>query len=81
MSIITISRGSYSNGKLIAERVAERVQAAALARGVNVYVGTGLADGVDGDAILLGPPFIVSEAQIDEIGAVLREAIGEVADC
>jgi adenosylmethionine-8-amino-7-oxononanoate aminotransferase len=64
-----------------ADRVAERVQTAALARGVNVYTGTGLADGVDGDAILLGPPFTVSEAQIDEIVAVLRAAISEVTDC
>jgi adenosylmethionine-8-amino-7-oxononanoate aminotransferase len=60
------------------KKVAERVQAAALARGVNVYYGTGLADGRDGDAILLGPPFIVTEAQIDETVAVLREAILEV---
>jgi len=64
-----------------AERVAERVQAAALARGVNVYVGTGMANGVDGDAILLGPPFIVTAAQIDEIVAALRAAIGEMTGC
>ena len=56
------------------ERIAERVQSAALTKGVNVYFGTGLADGVNGDAILLGPPFIISELQIDAIVAVLREA-------
>jgi adenosylmethionine-8-amino-7-oxononanoate aminotransferase len=61
-----------------AHKVAERVQAAAMARGVIVYYGAGLADGLDGDAILLGPPFIVTEAQIDEIVAVLRQAIVEV---
>jgi adenosylmethionine-8-amino-7-oxononanoate aminotransferase len=60
------------------ELIAERVQAAALARGVNVYCGTGLVDGVDGDAVLLGPPFIVTDQQLDEIVAVLREAIAEV---
>lgn len=60
-----------------AQKVAERVQAAALARGVILYYSAGLADGLDGDAILLGPPFIVTEAQIDEIVAVLRQAIAE----
>jgi adenosylmethionine-8-amino-7-oxononanoate aminotransferase len=61
-----------------AQRVAERVQAAAMARGLIVYYGTGLADGIEGDAILLGPPFVVTEAQIEEIVALLREAIVEV---
>jgi adenosylmethionine-8-amino-7-oxononanoate aminotransferase len=60
-----------------AHRVAERVQAAAMRRGLIVYYGTGLADGVDGDAILLGPPFIVTKAQIDEIVTTLGEAIVE----
>jgi adenosylmethionine-8-amino-7-oxononanoate aminotransferase len=60
-----------------AQKVAERVQAAAMARGVIIYYGAGLADGLDGDAVLLGPPFIVTEAQIDEIVAVLRQAIAE----
>ena len=61
-----------------AQKTAERVQAAAMARGVIVYYGTGLANGIDGDAVLLGPPFIVNQAQIDEIVTVLREAIAEV---
>jgi adenosylmethionine-8-amino-7-oxononanoate aminotransferase len=61
-----------------AHRVAERVQAAAMARGLIVYYGTGLADGRDGDAILAGPPFVVTEAQIGEIVGLLREAIADV---
>lgn len=60
------------------ENIAHRIQAAALAKGVIVYYGTGLANGIDGDAILLGPPFIVTEAQVDQIVAVLHEAIAEV---
>lgn len=60
------------------EKVAERVQAAALARGLNVYYGTGMAGGLNGDAILLGPPFIITERQIDELVAALRAAIEEV---
>lgn len=60
------------------QRIAERVQAAALTRGLNVYYGVGLADGRDGDAILIGPPFVISEAQIDELVVLLRAAIEEV---
>jgi adenosylmethionine-8-amino-7-oxononanoate aminotransferase len=33
---------------------------------------------LEGDAILLGPPFILNETQIDEIVVVLRESIAEV---
>jgi adenosylmethionine-8-amino-7-oxononanoate aminotransferase len=70
------SRQAYSRS----ERVAERVQAEALAEGVNVYIGTGMADGVNGDAVLMGPPFIVTAAQIDEIVAALGRAIARVTD-
>jgi adenosylmethionine-8-amino-7-oxononanoate aminotransferase len=59
-------------------QVAERVQSAALKRGVNVYYGTGLANGLDGDAILLGPPFTVTEPQISKLVAALRAAIIQV---
>ncbi len=61
-----------------AQGVAERVQAAALDRGVNVYMGTGLANGVDGDGILIGPPFIITEEQLGSAVATLHEAIAEV---
>jgi len=61
-----------------ARQVAERVQAAAMRRGVIIYYGTGLADGLAGDAVLLGPPFVITRAEIDQVIAVLREAIGEV---
>jgi len=58
-----------------AARVKERVVAAARERGVLVYSGTGNADGVDGDTILLGPPFVVTDDQLDRIVDVVGEAI------
>ena len=61
-----------------ADRIAERVQAACMARGLIVYIGTGLADGRDGDAILVGPPFVITESQVDEIVTRLRDSIAEV---
>jgi len=56
-------------------RVTEAVVAAARDRGVLVYSGTGNANGIDGDTILLGPPFIVTDAELERIAEVLAESI------
>ena len=58
-----------------ATRVAEAVVRAARDLGVLVYSGTGMADGTDGDGILLGPPFTVSESEIERIADVTAEAV------
>jgi adenosylmethionine-8-amino-7-oxononanoate aminotransferase len=58
-----------------AERVAERVVRAARDAGLLVYSGTGLADGTDGDGILLGPPLIVTDGELVQIVAGLAAAI------
>ena len=58
-----------------AARVTEAVVAAARDRGVLVYSGTGNANGVDGDTILLGPPFVVTDAELQRIATVLAESI------
>ena len=59
-----------------AARVTEAVVRGALERGVLVYSATGNANGVDGDTILLGPPFVVTDAELERIVAVVAEAIG-----
>ena len=56
-------------------RVTEAVVAAARRAGVLVYSGTGNADGVDGDTILLGPPFVVTESELEQISETLAAAI------
>ncbi len=61
-----------------AMRVAEAVVAAARDRGVLVYSGTGNANGIDGDTILLGPPFIITDEECGRIAAVLAESIEAV---
>ena len=61
------------------DRIAEAVVRGARDRGVLLYSGTGNANGVDGDTILLGPPFIVTDAELDRIVAVLAETIEAVA--
>jgi adenosylmethionine-8-amino-7-oxononanoate aminotransferase len=60
-------------------RVTEAVVQAARERGVLVYSGTGCANGADGDTILLGPPFIVTDTELERIVAVLADSIELVA--
>jgi adenosylmethionine-8-amino-7-oxononanoate aminotransferase len=62
-----------------AARVTEQVVAAARDRGVLVYSGTGVADGVDGDVIVLGPPFVVTDDELERIVDGVAGAIEAVA--
>jgi hypothetical protein len=55
--------------------VAERTLAAARERGLLLYPGTGNANGTDGDIVMVGPPFVVTDEQIEEIARGLREAV------
>jgi adenosylmethionine-8-amino-7-oxononanoate aminotransferase len=65
-----------------AVRLHARVKREAMARGLMVYPMGGTVDGVEGDHILLAPPFIVEAAQVDTIverlGAALEAALGSV---
>jgi hypothetical protein len=61
-----------------AARITEAVVLAARGRGLLVYSGTGNANGVDGDTILLGPPFIITDPEIDRVVQLLAEAIEAV---
>jgi hypothetical protein len=56
-------------------RITEGIVAAAQERGVLLYSGTGVADGVDGDTILLGPPFVVTDAELTRIADVVAESV------
>jgi adenosylmethionine-8-amino-7-oxononanoate aminotransferase len=53
----------------------EAIVRAARDAGVLVYSGTGNANGVDGDTILLGPPFVVTDAELGRIATTLAAAI------
>ena len=61
-----------------AARITEGVVAAARDRGLLVYSGTGNANGIDGDTILLGPPFVITDAELDQIVDRLGAAIETV---
>ncbi len=53
----------------------EAVVAAARERGVLVYSGTGAANGVDGDTVLLGPPFVTTDEELVTIADGVAGAI------
>jgi len=55
--------------------VVETALAAARERGLLLYPGTGNANGIDGDIVMVGPPFVVTDDQIEEIARGLREAV------
>ena len=57
------------------QRLTEAIVRAARADGLLLYSGTGLANGVDGDAILLGPPFVVTDAELERIVDGLARAV------
>ena len=58
-----------------AARVTEGIVRAARDAGVLVYSGTGNANGVDGDTILLGPPFVVTDAELERIAETVAGAV------
>ena len=41
--------------------------AAARDRGLLLYSSTGCVDGRQGDLVMLGPPLVVSDAEVDEL--------------
>jgi adenosylmethionine-8-amino-7-oxononanoate aminotransferase len=49
------------------KRFAERFTAAAERAGLLVWPNTGHADGENGDLVMLAPPFVITEAEIDQI--------------
>jgi adenosylmethionine-8-amino-7-oxononanoate aminotransferase len=80
-------RGLFRGVELVADRGSKtpfdpsrklhaRVKKEAMARGLMVYPMGGAIDGIRGDHILLAPPFIVSEGQID----VIVERLGDAVD-
>ena len=62
-----------------AAHFARRVADAAFDKGLIIYPGAGCADGVAGDLVLVAPPFIITEARMDEVVRLLREAVLEVS--
>ena len=82
-------RGLFRGIELVADRahktpfdpalkVAQKVKNAAFERGLMCYPMQGTIDGKNGDHVLLAPPFIMADQQVDEIVDVLRQAVDDV---
>ncbi len=79
-------RGLFLACELVADRTSKepfdpglrlhaRVKAEAMARGLMVYPMGGTIDGRRGDHVLLAPPFIVTDADLDEIVSRLAASV------
>jgi len=60
------------------ERVAESIARRAMGLGLVIVAGHGLEDGVVGDLLMLAPPFIITEGEIDLVLDLLEKVILEV---
>jgi adenosylmethionine-8-amino-7-oxononanoate aminotransferase len=58
-------------------RVAERVVAAAREAGLLLYSSTGHVEG-DGDLVMLGPPFVITDEECDLVVERITSAIASV---
>ena len=63
-----------------AERFTERVIDSAFENGLVLYPGTGFVDGVNGDMVMVGPPLIIEENQIDEIIELLKKTFVQILE-
>jgi adenosylmethionine-8-amino-7-oxononanoate aminotransferase len=65
-----------------AHKLHARIKREAMARGVLVYPMGGTVDGRCGDHVLLAPPFIASEAELEQVVSGLSQAVdAAIASC
>ena len=61
------------------ESIGARVVASAFDEGLILYSSTGCADGTNGDLVLFGPPFIISDDELELVVDATRKALDQVA--
>ncbi|WP_366556500.1 aspartate aminotransferase family protein [Aquibaculum sediminis] len=62
-------------------KMADRVRAAALEEGLICYPSSGTVDGINGDHVLLSPPYIATQAEFDEMVEKLAKAFTKLGLC
>jgi adenosylmethionine-8-amino-7-oxononanoate aminotransferase len=60
------------------QKTAWHIAERAFELGLVIYYSQGCADGASGDVIMLGPPLIINQAQIDEMVAILDQTVTEI---
>jgi len=60
------------------KKFAETLSDLAFEKGLHILTGFGNVDGVSGDHVLIAPPFIISEKEMDELVAILKETVSEL---
>ncbi len=58
--------------------LAERILQTSLKKGLNLYFCIGFVNDTDGDAVMVAPPFTVTEKEIDKIVKIFSETISEI---
>ncbi len=59
------------------EKITERLYRALFEQGVILYKSVGMA-GTDGDGLIVAPPFVITEEQIDQVVDKLRQAVDTI---
>jgi adenosylmethionine-8-amino-7-oxononanoate aminotransferase len=70
----TRTRRPFARVSKTAEAVAKR----AFEHGVILYPSSGFAAGTDGDVVMIAPPFVVTEGELQEIVSVLDRTLFEL---
>jgi len=65
------SKQPFDPGLHISQKIADQ----ALKNGLIIYPGSGSVDGIQGDHFMIGPPFIISEEQMESIAEILSRTI------
>jgi adenosylmethionine-8-amino-7-oxononanoate aminotransferase len=73
------SKAPHARTKRVTERVLAHAKNAADI-GLLLYSATGQANGIDGDQLVLGPPFVIGDEEIARIARGTAAAIREVRD-
>jgi adenosylmethionine-8-amino-7-oxononanoate aminotransferase len=57
---------------------AEALGARCFANGLVVYPGAGCATGTEGDLVMVAPPFVITEEQVEELAKILDRSLTEL---
>jgi adenosylmethionine-8-amino-7-oxononanoate aminotransferase len=61
-------------------QASENVLAAAATRNVLLLAGNGCADGINGDTVVLAPPYVITDEQLDQVVNALAAALQQVSE-